>query len=35
MNLSYFLVLILPNLMEVLGIIKESVVYDAEGGIVR
>merc|ERR550539_306547 len=35
MNLSYFLILILPNLMSVLGIVKESVLYDASGGIIR
>ena len=35
MNLSYLLVLILPNLMAVLGIIKESVLYDASGGVIR
>ena len=35
MNLSYCIILILPNLLEVLGIIKQSVVYDSSGGIIR
>ena len=35
MNLSYSIILILPSLMEVLGIIKQSVVYDASGEIIR